>query len=77
MMIKGYNLYIPASIFEGSDHFHSKLEFFSIMCYNKKGKKLGLNNIHSHKDRNIDLDNINTLVCVIEKYISKEDERNG
>lgn len=67
-----------ASIFEGSDHFSFRnWNSLGIMCYNKKGKKLGLNNIHSHKDRNIDLDNINTLVCVIEKYISKEDERNG
>lgn len=66
------------SIFEGSDHFSFKnWNSLGIMCYNRKGKKLYLNNIHSNKDNYINLNNISSLVNTITKYLDEVVEANG
>jgi len=62
-----------ASPFEGSDHFAFRnWNSLGIMCYNKKKKKYILKNIHSHKDKYIDLENIIVLVNLINNYIDME-----
>jgi hypothetical protein len=61
------------STFEASDHFAFRnWNSLGIMCYNKKKKKYTLKNIHSHKDKSIDLENINILVDIINNYIDKD-----
>lgn len=64
------------SVFEGSDHVSFKnWKSIGIMCYNKKAKKYKLNNIHSHKDKYINIDNIDVLVNLMKKYIDKDVEK--
>lgn len=66
------------SVLEGSDHVSFKnWKSIGIMCYNKKAKKYKLNNIHSHKDKFINIENIDVLVNLIKKYIDKDVEANG
>lgn len=66
------------SPFEASDHFSFKgWNSLGIMCYNKKRKKYNLKNIHSHKDKYIDIDNINVLVNLINEYVDKDVENDG
>lgn len=58
---------------EASDHFSFRnWNSLGIMCYNKKSKKYSLNDIHSHKDKHIDIENINILVNLICDYVKKE-----
>ncbi|MFA7435279.1 MAG: M28 family peptidase [Bacilli bacterium] len=62
-----------ASRFEASDHFSFRnWNSLGIMCYNRKRKKYVLKNIHSHKDKYIELKNINVLVDLICDLIVKE-----
>lgn len=61
------------STLEASDHFSFKnWNSLGIMCYNKKGNKYRLNDIHSHLDKTINQENINVLVCLLKKHIDKE-----
>lgn len=65
------------SPFEASDHFSFKgWNSLGIMCYNKKRQKYNLKNIHSHKDKYIDIDNINVLVNLISEYVDKDEKNN-
>lgn len=58
------------STFEMSDHFSFKnYKHAGIMCYNRAGRKYAISNIHSHKDRTLDLMNIRVLAAALEKYI--------
>lgn len=66
------------SMFEGSDHFSFKnWNSMGIMCYNRKGKKYSLNNMHCHKDKIINLKNIEILVNLVQEYIDKDVDNNG
>lgn len=66
-----------SSYLEGSDHLaFQNYDHVGIMCFQKKGKKYVLNDIHSHKDREINLSNIEVLSSSLKRYLDKE-EFNG
>jgi len=63
---------------ELSDHFSFRgFNSLGVMCYNKKGKKLILNNIHSHSDNYINLKQIESIANTFIKYLNRDDEVNG
>lgn len=60
------------SVLAASDHFaFAKYHSLGIMCYNKKGKKYKMNDIHSHKDKNIKKENIEILINAIQKVVDR------
>jgi aldehyde:ferredoxin oxidoreductase len=71
--IENYSLDLrKPSFFEMSDHVSFKnFNQVGIMCYNRVDKKFILNDIHSHKDNYIDLNNIEVLSKIIEKYLNQ------
>ena len=67
--------YRKTSILEASDHMSFKgLNSVGIMCYNKKGRKYKIENIHSAKDSYISEENINYLVSIMTEYLEREKE---
>lgn len=68
---KGYNIELKkGSSFEMSDHaVYMMYNHVGIMCYEKKKNKLLLKDIHSHKDKKINLNNIMVLAKTIEEYV--------
>jgi Ca2+/Na+ antiporter len=61
------------SSFEMSDHASFRnFEHVGIMCYHKKDNKYRMKNIHSHKDKYLDLDNIEAISKLIIKHINND-----
>jgi len=79
LQITGYECQVrKARARELSDHFafikNSHVGIFALINHNNK---LVINDIHSHRDRQIDLNNIFILSKVIETFINQEGGNNG
>lgn len=56
-----------------SDHYSFRLwKHVGIMCYNSEGKRLKIKNIHSSKDKEVNINNIESLVKIISIYLEEE-----